>query len=220
MQVQPATSRTFNLGGLQLDLRATVIVVASTLLLMVDYYHRFLPGDTFSAMARAKAIERVIYYLAIPLLIIVAGFRDKPSDYGFTFGDWRQGLKWTGLILLIAAPLLALASRSPAILEYYSRFPSDLSQLIPTAFLDLIGWEFIFRGFLLFGLARLMGPTAVVVQAVPFALAHLGKPELETLSTIFGGSLFGWVAWRSRSFVYPFLIHWFIYTFVVLVAHA
>jgi membrane protease YdiL (CAAX protease family) len=171
-------------------------------------------------MARAKAIERVIYYLAIPLLIIVAGFRDKPSDYGFTFGDWRQGLKWTGLILLIAAPVLALASRSPAILEYYSRFPGDLSQLIPTAFLDLIGWEFIFRGFLLFGLARLMGPTAVVVQAVPFALAHLGKPELETLSTIFGGTLFGWVAWRSRSFVYPFLIHWFIYTFVVLVAHA
>ena len=220
MQLQPAKSRTFNLGGLQLDLRATVVVVASTLLLTVDYYHRFLPGDTFTAVARAKAIERVIYYLAIPLLIIVAGFRDKPSDYGFTFGDWRQGLKWTGLILLVAAPALVLASHSPAMVEYYSRFPSDLSQLIPTAFLDLIGWEFIFRGFLLFGLARLMGPTAVVVQAVPFALAHLGKPELETLSTIFGGTLFGWVAWRSRSFVYPFLIHWFIYTLVVLVAHA
>jgi membrane protease YdiL (CAAX protease family) len=220
MQTQPAKSRTLNLGGLQLDLRATVIVVASTLLLMFDYYHRILPGDTFAAMLRAKAIERSIYYLAIPFLIIVAVFRDRPSDYGFTLGDWRQGLKWTAFILLPAVPILALAAHSPAMIDYYSRFPGDLRQLIPTAFLDLVGWEFIFRGFLLFGLMRLMGPTAVVVQAVPFALAHLGKPELETLSTIFGGALFGWVAWRTRSFVYPFFIHWFIYIFVVLVAHA
>src|SRR3972149_3352041 len=81
-----------------------------------------------------------------------------------------------------------------------SRWTTDLGRLIPPAALDLIGWEFFFRGFLLFGLMRLMGPTAVVAQAVPFALAHLGKPEAETLSPIFGGTLFAWVAWRRFSF--------------------
>ena len=47
---------------------------------------------------------------------------------------------------------------------------------------------------------------------------HLGKPEIETLSTIFGGAAFGLIAWRTRSFVYPWLIHWFIVTFTLLVA--
>jgi len=49
-------------------------------------------------------------------------------------------------------------------------------------------------------------------------MAHIGKPEIETLSTIFGGFAFGWVAWRTRSFLYPFLIHWFISTFIILVS--
>ena len=56
------------------------------------------------------------------------------------------------------------------------------------------------------------GAEALWLQAVPFAIAHIGKPEIETLSTIFGGFAFGWVAWRTRSFVYPFLIHWYIAT--------
>jgi Type II CAAX prenyl endopeptidase Rce1-like len=55
------------------------------------------------------------------------------------------------------------------------------------------------------------------VHAVPFALAHLTKPPLETLSTIFGGMAFWWVAWRTRSFVYPFLIHLYIMLFTALV---
>ena len=32
------------------------------------------------------------------------------------------------------------------------------------------------------------------------------------------GAAFGLIAWRTRSFVYPWLIHWFIVTFTLLVA--
>jgi membrane protease YdiL (CAAX protease family) len=84
--------------------------------------------------------------------------------------------------------------------------------------LDLFGWEFLFRGWLLFGYTRKFGPDALWLQAVPFALAHIGKPELETLSTIFGGFAFGWVAWRTKSFVYPLIIHWFVASFTILAA--
>ncbi|MFM8875091.1 MAG: type II CAAX prenyl endopeptidase Rce1 family protein, partial [Anaerolineae bacterium] len=65
---------------------------------------------------------------------------------------------------------------------------------------------------------RKFGPDALWLHAVPFALAHLGKPEVETLSTIFGGFVFGWVALRTNSFLYAFLIHWFIGTFIIIVA--
>ena len=71
---------------------------------------------------------------------------------------------------------------------------------------------------MLFAYARRFGSHALWLQAVPFALAHLGKPEVETLSTIFGGFLFGLVAWRARSFIYPFLIHWFVATFTIFAA--
>jgi membrane protease YdiL (CAAX protease family) len=99
--------------------------------------------------------------------------------------------------------------------KYYEGLTTGLPW---TTFLDLIGWEFIFRGWILFAYARKFGPEALWLQAVPFAIMHLGKPEVETLSTIFGGFTFGWVAYRTKSFLYPFLIHWFIATFVILVA--
>jgi membrane protease YdiL (CAAX protease family) len=99
--------------------------------------------------------------------------------------------------------------------EYYGWL---LPGLPWTTLLDLFGWEFFFRGWILFTYARKFGPEALWLHAVPFALAHIGKPEVETLSTIFGGFAFGWVAWRTKSFFYPFLIHWFIGTFIIIVA--
>ena len=99
-----------------------------------------------------------------------------------------------------------------------SYYEPQLAGLPWSTLLELIGWEFSFRGFILFAYARRFGPDALWLQAVPFALAHIGKPEIETLSTIFGGFAFGWLAYRTRSFVYPFLLHWYIATFTILVA--
>jgi membrane protease YdiL (CAAX protease family) len=114
------------------------------------------------------------------------------------------------------APIIYyLGSGDETMQDYYKAYTCGLPW---TTFLDLIGWEFIFRGWILFGYARKFGPEALWIQAVPFALMHNGKPELETLSTIFGGFAFGWVAYRTKSFVWPFLIHWFIATFIILVA--
>jgi membrane protease YdiL (CAAX protease family) len=192
---------------LKFDWKIVTITVVSTILFMLDYYHNF---------TNYKYWDRVILYLFIPLLIIVLIFRENPREYGFSFGDWKLGLILTVLGIVIMAPVLwFLGANNPSMRSYYMH---DAAGLPWTTFLDLIGWEFIFRGWILFGYARKFGPETIWLQAVPFALMHLGKPELETLSTIFGGFAFGWVAWRTKSFVYPFLIHWFIATFIILVA--
>lgn len=193
---------------LHFDREVVAITIMSTLLLMVDHYHN-LSGVT--------VIDRVALYMIIPLGIILFAERKHPRDYGFTFGDWKAGLALTGLAIVIGAPILWLVSTSdPSMQKYYA---SQLNLGLPImSFLDLIGWEFFFRGWILFGYMRVFGDHALWLQAVPFALAHMGKPEVETLSTIFGGFLFGLVAWRTRSFIYPFLIHWFVLTFTVLVA--
>jgi membrane protease YdiL (CAAX protease family) len=192
---------------LTFDWKIVTITIASTLLLMVDHYHRITPY---------KYLDRVILYLFIPLTFILFVFRENPSDYGLTLGDWKAGLVITlGGILLMAPIMWYLGTSDPSMGDYYK---SRVDGLPWTTFLDLIGWEFFFRGWILFGYARKFGSEALWLQAVPFALAHVGKPEIETLSTIFGGFAFGWVAWRTRSFLYPFLIHWFISTFIILVA--
>ncbi len=196
------------LDDLTFDREIVAITIASTLLLMVDYYFSITP---------VPVVDSVGLYLLIPLAIIVFAFRKPVREYGFTLGDWKAGLAITGAAVLIMAPILWLIGRSdPAMRDYYSWQATRILPLM--TFLDLIGWEFFFRGFILFGYERKFGAHALWLQAVPFALAHITKPAVETLSTIFGGFAFGWVAWRTRSFVYPFLIHWFVATFTILVA--
>jgi len=188
------------------DWKVVTITIVSTLLLMVDFYHRLTPD---------KGFDRTILYLFTPLVIILLFFREDPRAYGFGFGDWKAGLAITAIAILLIAPVLWLVGRGASMQAYYQ---DQLGGLPWNTFIDLLGWEFLFRGWILFGYARRFGPEALWLQAVPFALAHVGKPEIETLSTIFGGFAFGWVAYRTRSFLYPFLIHWFVASFTVVVA--
>ncbi len=176
---------------------ATIVV---TTLIMIDHYFRLTP---------VKELDRLILYLFIPVAVIVLVFRDPLRDYGVGLGNWRFGLLITLGSILILTPILWWAMRfSPAMQNYYD-LPINSDSLILSA-LELLGWEFVFRGFLLFAYFQVLGDDALWLQAVPFALAHLGKPPLETLSTLFGGFLFGLVALKTRSFIYPFLIHFFV----------
>ncbi len=191
---------------LRFDWKVVTVIIVSTLLLIIDFYHQFTPN---------KDYDHILLYLIIPLIVILLVFRDDPRDYGFTFGDWKTGILLTLVGAAAMAIILWFVARNPAMQTYYRM---QVLGLPWNTFLDLFGWEFFFRGFILFAFVRKFGVEALWLQAVPFALAHIGKPEIETLSTIFGGFAFGWVAYRTRSFVYPFLIHWFVASFTIIVA--
>ena len=193
--------------NLRFDWKIVTITIVSTLLLIVAAYHELTPNVD---------IDRTILYLLIPLFFILLVFRENPRDYGFALGDWKIGLPLTFAGTLLIAPILWFLGRSDASMQSYYR--GQVAGLPWSTFVDLFGWEFLFRGWILFGYARKFGPDALWLQAVPFALAHVGKPEVETLSTIFGGFAFGWLAYRTRSFLYPFLLHWFVASFTILVA--
>ena len=200
------------IGSVTFDLKLVLLVVVGTIIPMLDYY-----GHTITS---TKAYDRMIFYFIIPALIILLLFREPLSAYGFQLGDWKTGLMWTAVSCVIMAVILYFIARTPSMQAYYqARAPKETMRLIYIAGVDLFGWEFMWRGFMLFGLAQIIGPgPAILFQAVPFAFMHLGKPEIETLSTIFGGIGFGFIAWQSESFIYPFLIHWFIASFTMLLA--
>jgi len=197
------------LKELRMDWKAVAAIVVSTLTLAVEHYHHILPY---------KSCDRMLFYLGVPLLVVLFVFRESPARYGFQIGDWKAGLALTAASCAGMALVILVVARTGEFQNYYApRADLPIPVALDTA-LDLFGWEFLFRGFLLFALYPVCGPYAILLQAVPFTIAHFGKPELETLSCIFGGSGFGYVAWRTRSFLYPFLIHWFIATLTVLVA--
>jgi membrane protease YdiL (CAAX protease family) len=211
---------TFRLWGLELPLRITVASIVACLAIILGSYvqlsYLLIPTADFTLRLRLQAYDHFLLYLIIPLLVIQVGFRQPASDYGFRLGDWKMGLKLTLAAWVLTAPVLLIATRSPEVASYYDGFYKDPLDVVITAAIELFAWEFLMRGFILWALWEVAGPSAIVLQMIPFALAHIGKPAIETISTVFTGIIFGWVGWRTRSFLYPFLIHLFISVFAVL----
>jgi hypothetical protein len=180
------------------------ITIVSTMMLMADEYF---------VLTSVKEVDRTLFYLVIPVLLIRFVFRQPLKAFGFQIGDWRNGLLMTASAVLILAPVLWIAVRHSSETAAYYQSQAFTMTLFWLTLLELIGWEFFFRGFVLFGYQMQFGDHALWLQAVPFALAHLGKPALETLTTLFSGFLFGLVAKKTRSFIYPCLIHLFVALF-------
>jgi len=102
--------------------------------------------------------------------------------------------------VLVPVFLLAayLASTDPQILSKFpinpqaGSSPAMFAGHAATYFLFYVGWEFYFRGFLLFGLRDSLGATnAVLIQTAASALLHIGGPASETFGAILGGLLWG-----------------------------
>jgi membrane protease YdiL (CAAX protease family) len=71
----------------------------------------------------------------------------------------------------------------------------------------MIGWEFIWRGYMLFGLKEKFGDYSVLIQMIPFLILHNGKPVLETFGSIIAGIALGILALRTGSIFYCVITH-------------
>jgi membrane protease YdiL (CAAX protease family) len=198
--------------GVEFDVKLTLLIIFSVIVPMVDYYDFPITGT--------KAYDRFILYFIGSALFIWIVYREPLSNFGFRWGDWRQGLLWTAVGCAGMALILWFVARTPEMQAFYEELaPNGTGRIVFLNGVEIFGWEFVWRGLLLFAFARYFGPgPAIFLQAVPFAYMHLGKPAVETFSTIFGGAAFGFVAWKTRSFVYPWLIHWFIISFTMFIA--
>ncbi|HUI10159.1 MAG TPA: type II CAAX endopeptidase family protein [Bacteroidota bacterium] len=202
----------------------TVILILAALLTACHRYfgspdaaRRIMPGcDGITAATFMFASAFVLFGL-VPFCVLVIGFREHPSDYGLQWGNWRLG---AGLLLallpLITAAFLYPASGNAEVRAFYPFAPEAGSSIakflllqIPRGALYYSAWEFFFRGFMLFGMRRYVGDwLAVCVQTIPQCLWHIGLPTGEILSSIGGGVLFGVIALRTRSIIWPMLLHY------------
>ncbi len=149
----------------------------------------------------------------IPALCLVLIFKRRPTEIGLGLGDWK-------LAFTLAALYVPLVAIGTWVLSAGGDFQSHYPHYAPAAFdwrffwlyealflFYWIGWEYLWRGFVLFGTARTFGVYAIFVQTVPFALMHSDKPPAEAFLSILGGVALGALVWRCRSFWIAVPIH-------------
>ena len=161
-------------------------------------------------------LATLILFFLFPLVIIKLVFKEKLKDYGLSLGDKRYGLRFIIITIpLIVTPIIILGSHMPQIRAEYplSKLVQDKASVFllyefSYVLLYYVGWEFFFRGYMLFGLREKFGDTyAILLQVIPSALLHFNKPESEFLGSIVLGIVLGYLALRTRSILYPLIIH-------------
>ena len=174
-----------------------VVVSFATLFMILHEYH---PIGNFW-------ISSVVYFALCPLATILIVLRKNPMDFGLRIGNLRLWSVYSLIFLLIAIPILYFSSDVSSVVKYYSRRNTDLFRYAVEMAIYFIGWEFLFRGFMLFGLKKRFREGSILIQMIPFALLHLGKPEVETISTIISGIIWGYICYRGNSFWPAYIMH-------------
>jgi uncharacterized protein len=184
----------------------TVVVLAAALFISLDSYH---------VIGSNGDVSTFIFYALCPILVILLLLRKNPLKFGLGLGEWRVWYKYVLITILVSAAVLFAASFNPELQKYYKQDNFNFVRYFLVNLLSLAGIEFMFRGLLLFGLEDKFKEASILIQMIPFVLLHLGKPEIETLSCLVTGILFGYIAYRGKSFWPAFLIHLFINIFFV-----
>lgn len=129
-------------------------------------------------------------------------------------------LRIYGMIFLMLLPVFVVVSLTPQFQEFYPRMDiahvtgsfgvSDWKLILPFEICyanDYLGVESMFRGAMIIGLARWLGPRAVLPMIITYMCVHLGKPDLELCSSVFGGYVLGILAYRTHHLWGGIIIH-------------
>jgi membrane protease YdiL (CAAX protease family) len=214
-----ADLRDLHVAGLAFPRRASIAVLAMTALIVIDQLRWLIPPDRpvllpirDSLGLMPVPIARFVLFLVVPLVIVVAGFRDTPRRYGLTFGDWRWGAGLLVAGLVVMTPIILALASLDSFRTFYGEAALPFGWALDNHVIELLPAEFLFRGFVMFALWRRIGPLALVVVQIPFVLTHLGKPEIELWSTFIGGPVFAWLNWRTGSILWSALGHVYVLT--------
>lgn len=169
-----------------------------------------------------------ILLVVMPCVIVRIAFGQSPSDYGLGLPKrqhWGLSALFVGVMLVVAVVSAYSSARTAAMREVYP-FPGGFESLTHFAVWQLgyfsffVIIEFIFRGYLLFGLKELFvvegtparefieGVPAVTLSMLSYCAWHLGKPWPEATGTLFWGLITGLFVLKTRSIWPVVLVHW------------
>ncbi len=212
------------LGDLkQLDFKTSLILISVAVITFLSIAFGS-PSFYYENFGNDKFLSRVYWFLAdglimflLPVILIKFVLKEDLKDYGFTLGDKKFGMITSILFLVVMLAVVWIVSGTK---EFSTAYPQGGKRVSESAgnfimyelciLVYMLGWEFFWRGFMLFGLKPKFGYYSVFIQMIPFFILHKGKPELELFASIFAGIILGLQALRSNSFIYCWILHWLV----------
>jgi len=198
------------------DRESTFIVVWSSLILLFSLYiprpKNFWPGEPFLARL---LVTGALYGLSplVPMFL----FRNKPRNYGLRIGNikvWSKDILFYLAIMIVILLVSFKFSHLKVTYPLYQKAKFGLDHFLIYQAIQLfhmLGWEFFFRGFMLFGLSKKIDPKlSILIQTIPFALMHYRKPALEAYGSVFAGVFQGMIGIQAGSFLPCALLHWLV----------
>lgn len=185
-------------------LQSLFVLIASCTFI---YINRTYHSSTFQEFIYKESV----FYLLLPLLVALA-IGMNVRDVGLSLGDKAKSKRFIVILFIAAVPFMLVGSQMESFQQYYPRFHYD-------GWLEFAAWElrvgllmlateFFYRGFLMLGTKKTLGRWSILLQAIPYAYVHLGKPMLEVYYSFFAGLAFGYVDYESRSIFPSFFLHW------------
>jgi len=185
----------------------------------------------------ASFIVGFLLLVAVPCCIVKFVFKEKLSEYGLGWpkdkNRRKQGIFGFFLIMGLAGIPFFLSAFNPEMQREYPLFGDAIAggdwgafivyELVYLLFFVVI--EFIYRGYLLFGIFKIkdikaikgikgikgpmvFGIYAILIQMLSYTMWHIAKPAPELMGTIFWGIGTGAVVLKTRT-VWPVIIaHW------------
>lgn len=210
----------------EMDRKVIIIFLSVAILQTISWYYtsrNFFRNNFFPFYQNDQNVflyEYLFWFIGdfivlfiLSTLIIRFILKEDLRNYGLHFGDYKMGIVLSAVFILVMLPLIWIVSATPDFTEKYPHLLStrnswgefyiyELGML-----LYLISWEFIWRGFMLFGLKEKFGYYSVLIQMIPFVILHNGKPAPETFGAIAGGIVLGVLAFRTNSVLYCIITH-------------
>lgn len=201
-----------------------VYLIAAFVLIVSEYatddLFRLLPMDLQPGSVEMRYWRKLGWvtgvaasYIVPPALYAWFVLGLSPKDLGLNTEGFVKHLPMYFGFFGIVLPLVGYVSTDPHFQRTYplSAHAAESWQWLAmweVAYgIQFIGVEFFFRGFLLFGAVRFLGPYVLPAMVVPYCMLHFAKPWPETLGSIIAGATLGVVALRTRSILAGICIH-------------
>lgn len=179
-----------------ISIEASLVAIVMTILVIIGFYsikHSKIIAAPFS-QTHFIYLWRTCGFLLfglVPAFIMNAIFNKKLVDFGMTFKNSNNSLYWFFGLSLLIIYLSYLISKIPKNLITYPQI-RDRAWKLQTFFLSaltwilyLIGYEFLFRGILLFSCKEELGNFyAVLINIILYSAAHIPKGSHETIAAI------------------------------------
>jgi membrane protease YdiL (CAAX protease family) len=205
--------------------RVASLVIVSAIMVAL---HSYFGSQAFAERVLEKSSINPPYYLFITTFVLFGLLpacylrlirQESLREYGVRIGEWRSGLFSVAILL----PIIFIVILYPGSLTEGLRSHYPLDRTIGSSWGRFVGfelvrgvlfysaWEFFYRGVMLFALRKEVGDwPAIAIQMLPSAIWHFGLPASETIAAIPGGILFGLIALKTNSILYPLLLHYLI----------